>query len=207
MDRTGRLGGPAVIDDDAFHESLARLSLHLATRRPTQPPPDLEMPPPRRFRVPWPLVISIALVGAVGYPSYKWLVSDDLPRHPTAPHIAAVTPTPVMAAIAVPSSPRKMIEPPSAPVDVAAAIPAPPPPAPPVSLPEPNSTAAPQPEAALSKAEIVEIQKRLAALGLNPGPIDGVAGTRTVASVRIYEARAGRPVTGKIDRSLLTLLR
>jgi peptidoglycan hydrolase-like protein with peptidoglycan-binding domain len=59
----------------------------------------------------------------------------------------------------------------------------------------------------LSKAEIVEIQKRLAALGLNPGPIDGVAGTRTVASVRIYEARAGRPVTGKIDRSLLTLLR
>jgi hypothetical protein len=198
MDRTGRLGGSAVIDDDAFHESLARLSLHLATRRPTQSLPDLEMPPPQRSRVSWPLIllVAVAAAGAVGYPSYKWLVR----------------PVPVMAAIVVapvpspPPAPPAKVEPP-APVDLAAAIPTPPPPAPPVTLPEPNSTVAPQLDAALSKAEIVEIQKRLAALGLNPGPTDGVAGARTVASVRIYETRIGRPVTGKIDRGLLTLLR
>jgi hypothetical protein len=198
MDRTGRLGGSAVIDDDAYHESLARLSLHLATRRPTQPLPDLEIPPPQRFRMSWPFVLLFAIAGAaaVGYPSYKWLVRP-------APVMAAIVVAPVPSP---PPAPPAKVEP-SNPVNLATAIPAPPPPEPPVTLPEPTDTAAPQPEAALSKAEIIEIQKRLASLGLNPGPIDGVAGTRTVASVRTYEAQVGRPVTGKIDRSLLTLLR
>jgi hypothetical protein len=160
----------------------------------------------------WPLILLIAIAGAgaVGYPYYKWLASDDLPSLAT-PHIASVTaaPAPVMAAIAVAptSSPPLVKVASSAPVDLAAEIPVPPPPAPPVTLPEPNSTSTPQAEAALSKDEIVEIQKRLASLGLSPGQIDGVAGPRTVASVRTYEARVGRPVTGKIDRGLLTLLR
>ena len=209
MDRTGRLGRSAEIADDAFNESLARLSLHLATRRPTQSLPDLE-PPPRRSRVSWPFVLLIAIagVGVAGYSYSRWLASDDPPR-PATPHIAAVTPAPVMAAIAIdpmPLPPPAKVEP-TTPIDLAAAIPAPPPPEPPVTLPGPASTSTQAPEKALSRNEIVEIQKRLASLGFNPGQIDGVAGPRTVASVQSYEARVGRTVTGKIDRGLLILLR
>ncbi len=90
---------------------------------------------------------------------------------------------------------------------MAAAIPAPPQSAPPVTLPAPASTTAPEPEIALSRSEIVELQKRLASLGLNPGPIDGVIGPRTTASAQKYQAKVGRAVTGKVDRGLLALLR
>jgi peptidoglycan hydrolase-like protein with peptidoglycan-binding domain len=76
-----------------------------------------------------------------------------------------------------------------------------------VSLPAAAVESAPQPEIALSRTEIVEIQKRLASLGINPGPIDGVPGPRTIASVQKYETRVGRAATGKVDRSLLALLR
>src|SRR5580698_9493556 len=136
MDRTERLGRSVEVDDDAFHESLARLSLHLATRRPTHSLPDLETSPPRRFRMSWPFMflLAIAGAGAVGYPSYRWLMSDDLPNRAT-PHIASGTPTPapVMAATAVdpmPLPPPAKFEP-TTPIVLAAAIPAPPPPAPP----------------------------------------------------------------------------
>jgi peptidoglycan hydrolase-like protein with peptidoglycan-binding domain len=90
---------------------------------------------------------------------------------------------------------------------VVAEIPPPPAPAPPVTLAAPADTIAPQPEIALSRTEIVEIQKRLASLGINPGPVDGVPGPRTTASVQKYETRVGHAATGKIDRSLLALLR
>jgi hypothetical protein len=209
MDRLGRLGGSAEVADDSFHESMARLSVHLATRKPTHELPD-PLPPPRRFRVAWPYVLLVAIVGAgaVGYPYYKWLAQDDAP-HVASQKVATATPAPapVLAAVAVapepapPPPPAEVQHP--APVDVAAEIPAPPPPAPPVSLP----AATPQPEIALSRTEIVEIQKRLASLGINPGPIDGIPGPRTIASVQKYETRAGHPVTGKVDRSLLALLR
>ena len=215
MDRTGRLGGSAEIAQDTFQDSMARLSTHLSTRRPTHVLPDL-LPPPRRFRVAWPYVLLVAIVGAgaVGYPYYQWLAQDDAP-HPTTPHVAAAipAPTPVLAAIAV--APEGTPPPPvsrpakteAAAVDMAAAIPAPPQPAPPVTLPASASTAAPEPEIALGRSEIAEIQKRLASLGLNPGPIDGVIGPRTTASAQKYQAKVGRAVTGKVDRGLLALLR
>ncbi|MBS0525247.1 MAG: peptidoglycan-binding protein [Proteobacteria bacterium] len=215
MDRTGRLGGSAEIADAAFHDSLNRLSLHLATRRPTHTLPD-PMPPHRRLRIAWPYVvlIAIAVAGAAGYPYYEWLVRDDAPR-PAASRVVAPPPAPVLAAVTVAAEPAPPPRPPEPsaevdapkPIDVAAAIPAPPPAAPPVTVPAPADTASPQPEVALSGAEIAEIQKRLTSLGIDPGPIDGVVGPRTTASVQRYEAKIGHAVTGRADRSLLALLR
>lgn len=216
MNRTGRLGGSAEIANDTFQDSMARLSVHLATRRPTHVLPDL-LPPPRRFRIAWPYLLLVAIVGAgaVAYPYHQWLVQDDAPR-PAAPRGAAAipAPTPVLAAVAV--APEAAPPPPPADtpvkteptvIDVAAAIPPPPQPAPPVTLPAAASPTAHEPEIALSRSEVVEIQKRLASLNINPGPIDGIVGPRTTASVQKYEAKVGHAATGKVDRSLLALLR
>ena len=212
MDRLGRLGESAEIADDSFHESMARLSDHLATRKPTHELPD-PLPPPRRFRIAWPYVLVVAIVGAgaVGYPYYKWLVQDDTPRVATQ-HVAAATASrpPVLAAVAVapePAAPSPAKAEHPAPVDVAAEIPAPPPPEPAVTLPAPAGATAPQAEIALSRAEIVEGQTRLAALGINVGRADGVVGPRTTAGAQGNEHRFDHPLTGKVDRSLLALLR
>ncbi|HLG48034.1 MAG TPA: peptidoglycan-binding domain-containing protein [Reyranella sp.] len=214
MDRIGKVGGSAEVAEDSFQESMARLSVHLATRRPTHHLPD-PLPPRRQFRIPWPYVLIIAIVGAgaVSYPYYRWLVQDDATPHMATQQAAAApsAPTPVLAAVAVapepaaPPPPAKVQSP--APIDVAAAIPAPPQPAPPVIVPAPASTTAPPAETALSWAEIVEIQKRLSSLGINAGPIDGIVGPRTIAAAQSYEQRFGHPVTDKVDRSLLALLR
>lgn len=211
MDRTGRLGGSAEIADDNFQESMARLSVHLSTRRPTHTLPD-PLPPPRHFRIAWPYVLLIAIVGAgaVSYPYYQWLMQDDAPR-PAASHAATAAipaPTPVLAAIAIAPEPAPP-PPPAKPaaIDVAAELPPPPQPMPPVTLPPQASPAAQEPEIALSRSEVAEIQKRLASLDINPGPVDGIVGPRTTAGVQKYETRVGRAVTGKVDRSLLVLLR
>ncbi len=217
MERMGRLGGSAEVADDAFHESMARLSVHLATRRPTHALPD-PLPPRQPFRIAWPYVLLVAIVGvgAGGYPCYKWLMQDDAPRTAAQRVATAVpAPAPVLAAVAVAPEPAAPAPPAStppkveaaSPVDVLAAIPQPPPPAPPITLPAPADMTVPQPEVALSRAEIVEVQKRLASLGINPGPIDGIAGPRTAAGVEAYETRAGHTVTSKVDRRLLALLR
>jgi hypothetical protein len=213
MDRTGRLAGASEADADAFQESLSRLSIHLATRQqPTHELPD-PLPPPRHFRIAWPYVLLIAIVGAVavGYPCYTWLAHDE--ATPAATHRVAAAmpaPAPVLAVASIvpePASPPPPRVEPAAPIDVAAEIPPPPALAPPVTLAAPADTTAPQPEIALSRNEIVEIQKRLASLGINPGAVDGVPGPRTTASVQKYETRVGHSATGKVDRNLLTLLR
>lgn len=221
MDRTGRTGGSAEVVDDGFQESLSRLSLHLATRRPTHHPLP-EPPPPRRFRVPWPYVVLIAIVaaGGAGYPYYRWVVNDDgsrVAKPQPGVAMAASKPRPVEAAIAVapdPGPPPAPAEPPvearppePKPIDVAAEIPPPPPPAPPVVVPVPTDTVVSPPESALAQTDIFEVQKRLASLGIDPGPIDGVVGPRTIAGVQKYEQRVHHAVTGKVDRSLLSLLR
>lgn len=70
-------------------------------------------------------------------------------------------------------------------------------------------TAAPAPDKnmpgkdILSRNEILDLQTRLRALGLNPGPLDGVAGPQTAAAVRRYEETRGRHPTGFVDRDLL----
>lgn len=46
------------------------------------------------------------------------------------------------------------------------------------------------------------VQSKLAALGYNPGPIDGVAGPRTQAAVRSFQADHGLPVDGRLTSDL-----
>ena len=49
----------------------------------------------------------------------------------------------------------------------------------------------------------VEVQETLATEGFYSGPIDGIVGPGTRAAIRRYQARAGLPVTGLIDRRLI----
>jgi membrane-bound lytic murein transglycosylase B len=53
----------------------------------------------------------------------------------------------------------------------------------------------------------MEIQSRLKAAGLNPGPLDGLVGGQTASAIKEYEAAKGKPSTGKPDRALLLQLR
>jgi membrane-bound lytic murein transglycosylase B len=59
----------------------------------------------------------------------------------------------------------------------------------------------------LSRAEIEEIQSRLAALGFDPGPADGVMGSQTRAAVRAYQRTAKDPPDGYPTARLLDQLR
>jgi peptidoglycan hydrolase-like protein with peptidoglycan-binding domain len=63
------------------------------------------------------------------------------------------------------------------------------------------------PKGKLEGYEVMEIQSRLKAAGLNPGPLDGVAGGQTRSAIKEYEAAKGQPSTGKLDRALLQQLR
>lgn len=50
--------------------------------------------------------------------------------------------------------------------------------------------------ASVSSDTVFYVQQQLAAQGYAVGPVDGVAGSRTRAAVRAYEADHGLPVTG-----------
>jgi peptidoglycan hydrolase-like protein with peptidoglycan-binding domain len=61
-------------------------------------------------------------------------------------------------------------------------------------------------------ALVREIQFMLLRLGMDPGPIDGIAGPQTVGAIRRFEAKSGLPLTdlvtnGKISAVLLARLR
>jgi peptidoglycan hydrolase-like protein with peptidoglycan-binding domain len=63
-----------------------------------------------------------------------------------------------------------------------------------------------------SSALIREIQFMLLRLGMDPGPIDGIAGPQTLSAVRKFEAKSGLPISelinnGKISGVFLTRLR
>jgi hypothetical protein len=214
MDRTEALRSSVDVTDDAFHQSLARLSEHLASRRSTlllsAPPPA-----PRRQWKGWPfLLIAVVAAATAGY-HYAAFTDGDLMRIATSSTAAEAAstlpaPTPVAAAIAVarepavPSATDTLTKTKEAmPVaEAAAVIPAPPP----ADTPPPVAAADPPADIALTWAEILEVQKRLASLGINPGPLDGIAGPRTIGAVQRYEELHGRAVAGKIDRRLLKVL-
>ena len=59
----------------------------------------------------------------------------------------------------------------------------------------------------LSQSEIVEVQTRLEALGMKPGRLDGILGSRTIGAIKRYEEANGLPQTGNIDREILGRLR
>jgi cytochrome c peroxidase/peptidoglycan hydrolase-like protein with peptidoglycan-binding domain len=58
----------------------------------------------------------------------------------------------------------------------------------------------------LTPAQIQQAQARLKAVGLDPGPMDGVIGSQTEAAVRAYQQQRGLPVSGQLDAATLQAL-
>lgn len=54
-------------------------------------------------------------------------------------------------------------------------------------------------DAAAWSAPVQQAQERLDALGLDPGPIDGVMGARTRDALREFQRKRDLPVTGELD--------
>jgi len=86
-----------------------------------------------------------------------------------------------------------------------------PPVAPSVSAPEvtkPTLPSAPTGGARpLSNDEVRETQAWLKAFGFDPGPLDGLPGSRTIAAVKRYQATRLTEETGLLNRSLLRQVR
>jgi hypothetical protein len=70
--------------------------------------------------------------------------------------------------------------------------------------PQSTSTAGARP---LSSDEVREMQAWLKAFGFDPGPLDGLPGSRTTAAVKRYQAARQAEETGLLDRSLLRQVR
>jgi hypothetical protein len=194
--------------DEPFRQSLADLSRQLASRVPIGPPefdPKIadELPPEpteparrtRRHR-PWlgvlALLVGFGMAGVIHVLIRAPVESSQAPRT-----MAAVVP-----------SPPEPVPPPNAdalaPNRPVTADP-PPPSVPPIIIAAPE-TAVPQ-KGKLEAYEVMEIQTRLKAAGLNPGPLDGLVGGQTASAIKEYEAAKGKPLTGKPDRALLLQLR
>ena len=194
--------------DEPFRQSLADLSRQLASRVPIEPPefdPKVadELPPepteparrPRRHR-PWlgvlALLVGFGLAGVIramiGAPA-------ELPQSPrTMAAVVPALPEPVPPPNADALAPKRPVT-----------VDPPPPPVAPIIIATPE--VAVPPKGKLEGYEVMEIQSRLKAAGLNPGPLDGVAGGQTATAIKEYEAAKGKPTTGKPDRSLLLQLR
>ena len=55
-------------------------------------------------------------------------------------------------------------------------------------------------------AEMQQVQARLKAVGLDPGPLDGTWGPQTEAALRAYQQQRGLPVSGHLDAATLQVL-
>jgi TPR repeat protein len=54
---------------------------------------------------------------------------------------------------------------------------------------------------------VVNVQEMLKQQGFKPGPMDGIAGPRTVAAIREFEKKNGLPVTGSVSEALIARLK
>jgi localization factor PodJL len=63
------------------------------------------------------------------------------------------------------------------------------------SQPAPQVASPPRALTDEESAALADVQAKLAALGYDPGPADGVMGARTRAAIRAFQADAGLPVT------------
>jgi hypothetical protein len=215
MDQTEGLRRCAAADD-AFQQSLARLSLQIATRHSilTLPAP---LPALKRAATGWlyfsVTAIAVAGAAAAGY-QYAGVFKNDLMRATASTVVqgSAAGPNlaPVVDAIAVqPKSapaggpPAPVNDEPEPIIDAALTTPMPTPPSPIEPTVQPAAT---DNEVALSRVEILEVQKRLVSLGIDAGPLDGFVGRRTIRAVQRYEELRGRDITGKVDRGMLKQL-
>lgn len=58
-------------------------------------------------------------------------------------------------------------------------------------------------EASWPRNTIRQVQRTLAELGYEPGPIDGLYGPKTASAIREFQRASDKPVTGVISSSLL----
>lgn len=76
---------------------------------------------------------------------------------------------------------------------------------------EPSPLLAPAPlpkrKPPLRHDEMMELQSALQRFGYDPGPIDGLLGSRTLAALRAYKSATGLPVDGGVSYALLLRLR
>ena len=59
----------------------------------------------------------------------------------------------------------------------------------------------------LSRSEKTELQRRLMALGYDPGPVDGKVGPETRRAIRAFQKGAGKPADGYANHDLLKAVR
>jgi SH3 domain-containing YSC84-like protein 1 len=57
-----------------------------------------------------------------------------------------------------------------------------------------------------SKEKVRKVQTALKDRGLNPGPIDGVMGSKTMAAIREFQSQQGMAATGRLDQSTMAAL-
>lgn len=117
---------------------------------------------------------------------------------------APVAATPIAAAPAASAPPAMALPAPAAPPSAAAPLAA-------ASVATPELPPAQNMPAngvrALTNDEVREMQAWLKAFGFDPGPIDGVPGSRTKAAIKRYQAARQAEATGQLDRSLLRQVR
>ncbi len=65
----------------------------------------------------------------------------------------------------------------------------------------------PRDDRPLSREERMELQRALAGLGYNPGPIDGIVGAGTRSALRKWQKNTGRPADGYASAAILEALR
>jgi len=67
-------------------------------------------------------------------------------------------------------------------------------------------TARPAKDVPLHRDQVLEIQRLLATRGYDPGPADGIAGSRTRKAVKAFQRARRIPADGHLDVQLLTAL-
>jgi peptidoglycan hydrolase-like protein with peptidoglycan-binding domain len=55
----------------------------------------------------------------------------------------------------------------------------------------------------LTKDQIQQVQERLKAEGVDPGPVDGVMNPQTEAALRQFQQKKGLPTSGAVDEATL----
>jgi tetratricopeptide (TPR) repeat protein len=65
---------------------------------------------------------------------------------------------------------------------------------------------APAAAAGADRDLVLEVQRQLTRIGLDPGPLDGQIGARTIEAIEVYQDARGLPVDGRPSRGLLDRL-
>jgi S1-C subfamily serine protease len=75
-----------------------------------------------------------------------------------------------------------------------------------ISIEEAYGRAIPDDHRGASRSDVIDVQAALAALGYDPGPADGILGSKTRAAIRAYQAALGLRVDGEVSDALLASL-